>query len=458
MHPSYAFERAVLETIRTHAAIGAQDRVLVGVSGGADSTALLGVLEALRRRGALPVELAVGHLNHHLRGAESVRDAVAVRDLAARFALPCFVGDATDLVADAGNREARARAARHAFLAATGRTWRATRIALAHTRDDQAETVLLRLARGAGPQSLGAMRVLRADGTVRPLLGQPRAACVAYLEERGLGWVEDSSNADESLFRNRVRRRLLPLLEAELGVDVRARLARLAEQLREEGALAEQRIGEILRAGDGPGLPLASLSLASEGAPRLLHAWLADAGVRASARQVAALLGIARGERPSAALDLGSGWTVRRRYDHLELVAASAEAPLPRGPVGLSVPGVARLASWDISAEPHSGEPDAARAGGSDSSLVDLDRLPGALCVRAPAPGDRVRLVYGHRKLADILIDAKVPRPDREGLAVIGCGEDVLWVPGVVRSVLAGTSSETRRFAVLHAQRRMHVK
>jgi len=464
MNRAFAFEWAVLETIRTHAAIGPGNRVLVAVSGGADSTALLAVLHALRADGRLPVELAVAHLNHHLRGVESDRDAAAVRRLAERFALPCFVGDAHDLAGSDANREARARAARHAFLAGAAAEWGADGVALAHTRDDQAETVLLRLARGAGPRSLGAMQVRRDDGIVRPLLEQPRAAGVAYLEARGIGWVEDSSNADESLFRNRVRRRLLPLLEAELGVDVRARLARLAGQLREESCLADQRIAELLHAepdaGVASSLRIATLREAGAGASRLLHAWLARGGVRASTRQVAQLLRIADGDRPSATLDLGSGRAIARRYDRLELIAAAAVAVAPQ-PVELDVPGTAILAAWRISAEAGSGVPNvvlAAERAADVSSIVDLDRLPAPLCVRSPRPGDRVRLAYGRRKLADILIDAKVPRRQRPHLAVVGSGEEIVWVPGIVRSVVAGTSSGTRRFAVLRVERGVRIE
>jgi len=454
MSRAFAFERAVLETIRTHAALGAHDRVLVACSGGADSTALLAVLASLRDAGVLPVALAVAHLNHRLRGAESERDAAAVRALAARFGVPCFVGDAPELAATRANLEARARAARHAFLARVAAEWPARRTALAHTRDDQAETVLLRLARGAGPHGLGAMRVVRADGIVRPLLEQARADCVAYLDERGIGWIEDSSNADETLFRNRVRRRLLPLLESELGVDVRARLARLAEQLREESALAEQRIDALLEPREGPGLALETLARAGVGAPRLLHGWLARTGIRPTSRQVAAVLGIARGDRPSASVDVGGGRTVARRYERLEVVAdvprAAIGEPVATGPILLHVPGRANLSAWQVTAEPGPGA--LPPADGDASSLVDLDLLPGPLSLRAPAPGDRVRLAHGRRKLSDILIDAKVPRPDRRRLVVIGCGEEIVWVPGVVRSVVAGASMETRRFAVLHAR------
>ena len=453
----HAFEQAVLGTIRAHGAIGPGDRVLVAVSGGADSTALLAVLDALVGCRMLDAALAVAHLNHGLRGAASDRDASFVGELAARFAVPCFVGRSEALSGVRANREAAARAERHAFLRHTADGWGATRVALAHTRDDQAETVLLRLARGAGPASLGGMRVVRADGVVRPLLEQARSACVAYLGARGLGWVEDESNADESIFRNRVRRRLLPLLEAELRVDVRGRLARLAGQLDEESALAEQRVDELLRAWtsrDGA-LAIDALGHAGSGAPRLLHAWLARLGIRASARQIATLLRVAAAPVPSGEVVVAGGWRVRRRYGELVLARAHDAGRSPVAAAALDVPGCAGIPGWSIRADlveraeatVGPDEPKVAR------SCLDHDLLPAPLWVRGPRAGDRVRLAYGRRKLADILIDAKIPRHERAGLAVIGCGVDVLWVPGVVRSVVADTSAATRRRVMLRAER-----
>jgi tRNA(Ile)-lysidine synthase len=454
-----AFEQAVLGTIQARAAIGDGQRLLVAVSGGADSTALLAVLEALLRRGALRATLAVAHLNHGLRGAESARDAAAVAALAGRFGLPCFVEECTALGPGSANLEARARALRSAFLQRVGGRWAADRIALAHTRDDQAETVLMRLARGGGPASLASMQPARPDGVIRPLLEQSRAACIAYLGARGLDWVEDSSNEDERFFRNRVRRRLLPALEAELGVDVRQRLARLARQLREESALAEQRVAQLL-AGTEPGgcLDLEPCRAAGEGAPRLVHAWLDRAGVRASERQIAGIVRIAAGACPSAAVDLGAGIRVVRRYQRLEIEHRSQQQGAPSAArVSLPLPGSACIPGWRVRSEADLVPASQPLERGTDEGAVvlDADRLTSPLSLRSPAAGDRVRLAYGRRKLADILIDAKVPRQERRRLAVVSCGDDILWVPGVVRSVVAGTSPATRRFAVLHAQRQV---
>lgn len=449
MNVVFAFEQAVLATIRTHAAIAPDDRVLVAVSGGADSTALLAALDALCRRGAL-AELAVAHLDHGLRAA-SACDAAFVGELAARFDRPLFVERDETLATVRANREAAAREARHAFLARTARAWGATRIALAHTRDDQAETVLMRLARGAGPASLAAMPAVREDGVVRPLLEQPRRACVAYLEARRIGWVEDESNADESFFRNRVRRRLLPLLDAELGVDVRARLARLATQLREESALAEQRLAELLPDATDAPLPIATVRAAGAGAPRLLHAWLARSGLRASERQVAAIARLAAGAHPSRAVVLPGAARVERRYEVLVLRRGSESRAVMTAAVPLDVPGEATIPGWRLTAAEDVAAP--ASPITPECAIFDLDRLSAPLQVRGPIPGDRVRLAHGSRKLADILIDAKVPRGERSGLAIVASGDDVVWVPGVVRSVLATPTATSRRRAVVRAER-----
>ena len=454
MESMHAFEQAVLGTIRAYGAIAPGDRVLVGVSGGADSTALLAALEALADR--LDVTLAVAHLNHRLRGAASERDAAFVAELAARLALPCFVGASDVLAGVRSNREAAAREERHGFLWRTAREWGATRVALAHTRDDQAETLLLRLARGAGPASLGGMRVVRDDGLVRPLLEQPRSACVAYLGVRGIGWVEDESNADEAFFRNRIRHRLLPLVEAELGVDVRARLARLAAQLNEESALAEQRLDDLLREPvRDRALPIDVLRHAGAGAPRLVHAWLARCGVRATGKQIAMLRQVAASAEPSGEVALGGGWRVRRCYAELRLAPAHDADPAPAAATELDVPGSAVIPGWCVRTDlaDHVPAPPGVADGRVVRSCLDRDRLHAPLWIRGPRPGDRVRLAYGRRKLADILIDAKIPRHERAGLAVIGCGADVLWVPGVVRSVLADPSATTRRCVIVLAER-----
>jgi tRNA(Ile)-lysidine synthase len=203
---------------------------VLGVSGGADSTALLVAAVAGGHR------VVAAHFHHGLRGREADEDAEAVRDLADRLGVPFVLGRAEP---PAGPDEASARRARYAFLLGVARARGAPAVAVAHTADDQAETVLMRLIRGAGARGLGGMAPSRplGEGVVllRPLLRYTRAEVVAYLRRRGIPYREDSSNADRRRLRNRVRHELLPLLRTYNPRIVEV-LCRTAQLLREDEA------------------------------------------------------------------------------------------------------------------------------------------------------------------------------------------------------------------------------
>jgi tRNA(Ile)-lysidine synthase len=238
--------------------------VLLALSGGADSVALLDALCLLRRPRGFAV--AAAHLDHRLRPG-SGEDAAFCRVLCERLDVPLQVG-AADVAARArrqgGGLEQAARHERYAFLRRVRRETGAVAIAVAHTRDDQAETLLLHLLRGSGATGLGGMRP-RVGSVVRPLLGLSRQEVMAHLRERGLAWREDPTNADPGLLRNRVRHELLPYLEARFNPRLRSVLARTAGLLADEaaylGADAEALLDRIARA-DGDALVLESSGLA----------------------------------------------------------------------------------------------------------------------------------------------------------------------------------------------------
>jgi tRNA(Ile)-lysidine synthase len=249
----------VREVQRFLAAAVDSSSIVVGVSGGADSVALLRALHGLRPEG-----LAVAHVNHCLRGSESDADEAFVRELSARLGLRCLVAHvdiAAAAAATGGNLEASARDARYQFLGEAAMQLGAGRIATGHTADDQAETVLHRLLRGAGLQGLRGMsseRPLESAGgvrLVRPMLTVTRAHVLEYLAALDQPFREDSSNADPRFTRNRMRRELMPLLKT-FNPDVVATLGQLAEQAAEAFDLLEADAGRLLadvelpRAGD----------------------------------------------------------------------------------------------------------------------------------------------------------------------------------------------------------------
>lgn len=230
--------------IRSRQLVTPGDKVLLALSGGADSTALLHLFLEIRPR--LGLELAVAHLNYGLRGSASEADAEFVRSLAVDYHLPCVVETLSPPDRPkGGNVQARAREQRYRFFQRIGDSLGVQRIALGHTRNDQAETVLLRLLRGSGALGLAAIPVSRADRFIRPLLSIEREDLRAYLRSRGVGWREDSSNRDLRFARNRVRHELIPRLEKAFNPAIVDVLARTAENLRGDAESLEWLVGDL---------------------------------------------------------------------------------------------------------------------------------------------------------------------------------------------------------------------
>jgi tRNA(Ile)-lysidine synthase len=316
------------------------ERVLVAVSGGADSTALLLALEELRRASLLGVELTAAHLDHGLRGEGGAGDARWVERLAREHGFECVVGQASvseRARAARDNLEQAARRARYEFLYGAARACGARAVLAAHTLDDQAETVMLRLLRGSGAEGLAGMapeRTLEAGGEVylrRPLLTWARRADTeGYCRERGVEFRADEMNDDERFARVRVRRKLLPLLES-FNPRAAEALARTASLLREDAAaldglaaaLLEEARAEVETKSDGgeaSTYEAVRVEVLARATPalrrRALRLWLAR--VRGDLRRLsrAHLLGVERlleGERGGRVAELPGGSRVERR-------------------------------------------------------------------------------------------------------------------------------------------------
>jgi tRNA(Ile)-lysidine synthase len=230
-----ALLQKVRRTVRRHDLLPPGSVVLVGLSGGSDSVALTLLLLELARYGGFQVA-AAAHLNHQIRPT-AARDEAFCRGFAARLSLPLITETADVPGYAAAQRlslEDAARRLRYPFLERAAAQAAATVIAVGHTQDDQAETLLLKLARGAGMTGLGGIYPRR-DTVVRPLLDVSRAELQAFLRERAQPWEDDESNADLANPRNRVRHRVLPALEEASGGAVRPALARAAALIREDG-------------------------------------------------------------------------------------------------------------------------------------------------------------------------------------------------------------------------------
>jgi len=443
--------KRVQATIEQHHLLAAGQHVLAAVSGGPDSVALLAALCRLRR--PLRFRLTVCHLNHRLRAKAAEADARFVARLARRLRVPCEQGraDVSRRAAQAAvSLEMAARAARHAFFARTARKVGADLVATGHTADDQAETFLLRLCRGAGGRGLGAMRyAVLLDGLriVRPLLDVCRKEVLRFLHTHGLTWREDASNRDPAFLRNRVRHELLPLLARRLNPDIATALRRAAELARADELWLEECTHALLRKAARPAAKprldvdtLASAPLAAR--RRVIRLWLAQNGVPLDQIDFVACARaeqLVHGDGTSRIAPLPGGWRVRREYDELLLShRAPEETAPPPFRLRVAVPGdtVCSEQGLRVTTEIAPGivRGGTARPGKMPAraslSLATLGRR--ALFIRAWRAGDRIAPLglRGSKKLQDVFVDAKLPRTQRLRVPLFEAARQIVWVPG----------------------------
>ena len=405
--------------LKEQALLSPGDKVIAAVSGGADSVAMLFALYLLRDE--LGITLEAAHFNHHLRGAESDRDEAFVTDFCGRYCIPLHLGSGR-IVSGKKGLEAAARDARYAFLRSLP-----GKVATAHTADDNAETVLMRLIRGTGLKGLGAIAPVSGN-VIRPMLTVTRDDVEAFLEEYALPHVEDSSNAEDDFLRNRIRHGILPLMRAE-NPRIGENLSAMALLLRQDEACLQAMIPEEQ-------MPDVSRLKAMEPAlrRRTLERFLKAQGVREPEQ-----IHILQAEQllyhwsPSASMQFPGGVTIGRQYDRLVRLECAPELPETR----LSVPGETCIGGKRFVSE----------------YAIDLEERPdsvlvcpvGVLIVRSRRSGDTMRLPGGTRSLKKMYIDRKIPASqraavpvladDRGVLAVFGIGTDIRFRPDSLPAV-----------------------
>jgi tRNA(Ile)-lysidine synthase len=440
-------------------------RLVAAVSGGSDSVALLRLLSELHRQGELCLD-AVAHLHHGIRGAEADDDEAWCRELAAAVAIE-FVSGREDVpgLARATNTsvEVAARRVRYQFLEHVRRSRGADLVATAHTADDQAETVLLRLVRGTGLRGLSAIAPRR--GTViRPLLDCTRAELRAYLDAAGQSWREDATNLDVGHPRNRMRLELIPWIEQHFNPRVRDGLARLAdhartddERLDREAAAAT--IGVVRREGDTVVVDRGGLA----GLPEALARRVVRNAICVLAQNDPTLADVDR-VGDVAAGRAGAAEVCGLRVEHsggfVVLVSRGAPA-LPSAPFrfDLSIPGSLEwpAGGWALEAEgpiPRSaGSPLAHRP---DQVEVDATAVGTAVVVRRREPGDRIQPLGlgGEKKLQDVLVDRKVPAATRDAVPIVTTRDGrLIWVAGHVLADEFRVTTGTNAVVILKLRR-----
>lgn len=422
--------QAIAQAIAAHTPLDPGARLLVGLSGGPDSVVLL---HGLRRLG---YDVGAAHLDHGLR-PDAAEDARWVAARCAEWGVPCRV---TRLALASGS-EAAGREARHAFLQAVAREEGYAAIALGHHADDQAETLLFRLARGTGPAGLAGMRVFRPTPggapLLRPLLDLTRAQIEEALAAWGLPALSDPTNSSSDFARNRLRQAAMPALRS-VNPDAARHMARLATLMQEEEALREEslvrlakfmvrsvapHVGEIER-GAFLALPMATR--------RHLLRWVLTrlGGEAGDQSLLEAALAVAE---QGGGSDLALGWRITVEEPWVVLTRpASAPAPVPLGAVRNA--GGSALAAWGWRLTVRDGFSDA--PAGPTRVRFDAAALPDDLVFRTAAPDQDRFCPWGHeetRSLRHFLARSAVPRHRQETLLVLASGLDVYWVVGYRR-------------------------
>ena len=390
--------------VRQYDLIRPDDRVIAAVSGGADSIALLFALYLLREEWGIRLEAA--HFNHCLRGEESNRDARFVEDFCARYEIPLHMGTEHVVPGEKG-LEAAARDARYRFL----RTLPG-KVATAHTADDNAETVLMRLLRGTGLKGLGAIAPVSGN-VIRPMLSVTRREVEAFLEEYALPHVEDSSNGEDAFLRNRIRHRIMPLLYGE-NPRIGENLSSMALNLRlDEDCLSGLASGPMPGIGELKALPVAIRR-------RYLERFLKESGVREPEEshilQVESLL---FHWNPSASMNFPGGIVIAREYDRL--IRSDSRETLADYTLEEET-YVQELDLWVTVEEAVSLEQ------GEDVFTV---QTRGTLRLRARRAGDAIALGGGTRSLKKLFIDRKIPAPRRCRIPVVEDDDGILGVYGI---------------------------
>lgn len=425
-------------------------RIIVGLSGGADSVALLHVLCTLRQ--AFDWDITAVHIHHGLRGAEADADEAFAKDFCTSLGVPCIV-KRYDVKAEAKKRrlgeEETGRLLRYAAFREVAGTDGC--IAVAHHQKDQAETMLMRLCRGTGLTGLTSMTPVRGN-ICRPLLCCSREEIEAYCIKNHLDWREDATNQEEKYTRNKLRLRVLPIL-AEINPKAVAHMAETAELLSAEEDFLEQQAAACYSAVRFP---------SSKGevhldrtALRELHPAMRRRVLRKAMGaflqtdvtqvQIEALEELLTKETGKSR-DFAEGIHGENRYDRLVLSQKKEEArsyscELPLGEeVFIPEAGIV-VKAWVGGKEAAEGQ------------CFDFAKLKGELSCRTRQTGDFICLKNGRKKIKDLFIDEKIPRGERDSYPLITVGEEVLWVPGIRVSAAYPPTAETTEYLYIHLQK-----
>ncbi len=456
---SNRFLETVEKTIVKHDMFHRGERVLAAVSGGPDSMAMLHVLIALIPR--FSFSLGIAHLNHSLRGEDSDNDAAFVASRAERLGLQVYLAKENVKAYQKENRlslEDAARQVRYNYLFNTAREHGYTKIALGHTRNDNAELVLMNLIRGSGKTGLAGIPPVRGQMIIRPILGVSRAEVIEFLDNNGLAYVSDRSNEDINFLRNRVRHELIPLLNKEYSPNIINTLDRTAAILREDDIWSEDTVRPLFekmiinKSENKITLSVQDLKAVHPATGRRIVR-MGIRSVKGDLRRITfshvdSVISLMENKSPSGRLDLpdriragirGEALYFEKKDMPLRLSPDDEdwESPvfeytvLPSGftdeTLFIKETGYTMrfLKAGDMSL-------DDIRGGGNDVAFIDMDRISFPLVIRNCRSGDRFTPLgmSGSQKVSRFFINKRIPKAQRVHCPVLISGDQIIWVAG----------------------------
>ncbi len=451
-----------LNTIKKHGMLSHGRTVVAGVSGGIDSMAMLHVL--MRLQGRYGLKIRVCHLNHNLRAGESRRDHDFVRDFCGKNGLE-FAGR-TLRKGSLKNLEISlqeaAREKRLAFFHEIAFKAGASAIALGHTLDDQAETVLMRLIKGSSLNGLSGMSATRGK-LIRPLIDVSRAEIERYAKENKVPHVVDSSNLKPDYLRNRLRLRLIPYIKRNFNPNIIPTIARTACSLKRDDdfleGISEEALKNavILRERDSVVLSRASIEKTHDAvkarvflkALRGFFDYAGDDGF--SSAHVSAFLNLLSGKSPDAELDIAHGIKVKREYEKI-ILSRGLSRHKPKSPeyfeAYLKIPGITTVKSAGfafISRIQKTMPKDLGKD--KDRAYFDYDKLVFPVLARSFKHGDRIAPLgmKGHKKVKEIFIEGKIPAGRRRRIPMLVSGNEVMCIAGIKESEIFKLTENTKR-------------
>jgi len=435
------------------------DRVVVGVSGGPDSMALLYVLNQIKKKYSLVLKIA--HLNHGFRGKEAQKEAQFVEDIAQKLEIPCEV-EAFDVPAykkksSLSSQEA-ARVIRYQFLEEASKQFNASKIALGHNADDQAETLMMWLIRGTGLKGLSGIPPVREGVIIRPLIETTRDEVEAYLKGRDIPFVIDSSNQKTDYLRNRLRHEIFPLLKKYYNPQLVKSLVHTASIISRENeyleGISKGILEDIIVSKDSDsvvidGMGLLALPLAIQ--LRCLRGALGQ--VKGDLRRIGFahlydILKIVSSNEPNKVLKLPDGIRVEKSYHHL-IVTHHQNVPLPFHYQFKSIPDQVNIKEIgkEIQFETLKGNDYPIHKESAHIAYLDGGKVSMPLTIRNAKPGDRFQPLgmKGEKKIKDFFIDEKVPIRERKRIPMLFFGDMLGWVVGMRINHRLRINKETRK-------------